>query len=138
MSALTPKADIQRLAQNYIFDIWRDVRFRGQSGRNSECGLMSANSQKRTFERPLTLRYPRKSGVRKSPSEAPISSPEFLRIKGSTLGATEEDAFAYIVKIGVKVARHGRDVTFQMIGVTVPRGHFRIHARQGNSRAKIA
>ncbi len=48
MSALTPKADIQGLAQNYIFRIWPDVRFRGQSGRKSLCGCMSASSQKRT------------------------------------------------------------------------------------------
>ncbi len=32
MSALTLIADIQGPAQNYIFRIWLDVRFQGQSG----------------------------------------------------------------------------------------------------------
>ena len=49
MSALTPKADIQGLAQNYIFRIWPDVRFLGQSRRKLGCGKMSAYSHKRTF-----------------------------------------------------------------------------------------
>ncbi len=31
MSALTLIADIQGLAQNYIFHIWPDVRFQGDS-----------------------------------------------------------------------------------------------------------
>jgi hypothetical protein len=48
MSALTPKADIPRLTENFAFRIRPDVRFRVQSGRKSGGGQMSAYSQERT------------------------------------------------------------------------------------------
>ena len=48
MSALTLIAEIQGLAQNYIFRIWPDVRFQGQSRRESRPSQRSACSHNRT------------------------------------------------------------------------------------------
>jgi hypothetical protein len=96
MSALTLIADIQGLAQNYIFRIWPDVRFQGQSRRESRPSQRSTFSQQRT------------SAV---PGEVKHLSLTTLREK--------------LIKIGAKIVRHGRYVTFQMAEVAVPPDLFR-------------
>ncbi len=53
------------------------------------------HSQTRTCQRPLKPTFPRKSGIRKSPSEQPVSSAEFLRIKGPVSGGIERGAIRY-------------------------------------------